>query len=243
MGSWIGGDRDGNPYVTADVLRMAVEQQATMAFAHHLEAMHQLSIDLSMSSRLVTPTPELLALADVSGDDSPFRADEPYRRALRGVHARLAATAMATLGAVPGRPPHRELAPFRDPDELIADLDVVDTSLRSHGAGALADAFVVPARTSVEMFGFHLCTLDLRQNSDVHERVVDELLRCAAVVDDYVALDEQGRVDVLRRELSSPRPLWVAPSSTATSCAANSTSSRRPPTRCNASDPASSVTT
>jgi phosphoenolpyruvate carboxylase len=207
MGSWIGGDRDGNPFVTADVLRMAVDQQATMAIAHHLADLHQLSIDLSMSSRLVSPTSQLLALAEASGDDSPFRADEPYRRALRGIHARLAATAMLTLGAVPGAAPHRQLEPYRDPGELVGDLDLVDRSLRSHGAAALADAYVVPVRASVEMFGFHLSTLDLRQNSDVHERVVDELLREAGVVDDYAALVEHHKVELLSNELVTPRPL------------------------------------
>jgi phosphoenolpyruvate carboxylase len=207
MGSWIGGDRDGNPFVTADVLRMAVDQQAKMAFGHHLDHLHRLSIDLSMSSRLITPTAELLALAEASGDDSPFRADEPYRRALRGVHARLAATAQRALGEVPGRAPHRDLPPYDDPAHLVVDLDVIATSLRSHGAGTIADAMVVPVRAAVEVFGFHLCTLDLRQNSDVHERVVDELLREAGVTPSYLALREADRVAVLRDELTTPRPL------------------------------------
>jgi phosphoenolpyruvate carboxylase len=207
MGSWIGGDRDGNPFVTADVLRMAVDQQATTALGRHLGALFDLSLELSMSSRLVTPTDALNVLADASGDDSPFRADEPYRRALRGMHARLAATALAALGTVPGPRPIGERSPYLSTDELLADLDVVDSSLRSHGAAALADAFVVPTRTSIEVFGFHLCTLDLRQNSDVHERVVDELLHHAGVTPRYRALDEAARIDVLRRELATPRPL------------------------------------
>ncbi|MFM2069845.1 MAG: Phosphoenolpyruvate carboxylase, Carbon dioxide fixing enzyme [Actinomycetota bacterium] len=207
MGSWIGGDRDGNPFVTADVLRMAVDLQANKALGHHLDALYRLSLDLSMSSRLVTPTAALIALAQSSGDDSPFRADEPYRRALRGMHARLAATAQEALGNVPGRPPHAVLVPYASPEELIDDLDVVNTSLRAHGAAALAEAFIEPLRTSVQMFGFHLCTLDLRQNSDVHEAVVDELLRHAGVVGNYAALGETDRVQVLRRELTTPRPL------------------------------------
>ena len=105
MGSWIGGDRDGNPFVTAEVLRTAVDQQATTAIAHHLAALRRLSIDLSMSSRLVAPLAALNVLAEQSGDDSPFRADEPYRRAMRGIHARVAATADVLLGAVPGQLP------------------------------------------------------------------------------------------------------------------------------------------
>ena len=89
MGSWIGGDRDGNPFVTADVMRHAVQRQAETALGNHLAAIRRLSVDLSISSRLVTPTARLQQLADESGDDSPFRADEPYRRALRGMYSRL----------------------------------------------------------------------------------------------------------------------------------------------------------
>ncbi|MFN8020198.1 MAG: phosphoenolpyruvate carboxylase [Acidimicrobiales bacterium] len=207
MGSWIGGDRDGNPFVTAEVLQLAVDLQVRTALTRHLATVHRLSVELSVSSRLVTPTPELLALADASADESPFRADEPYRRALRGMYARLAATAIERLGELPGPPPHAALTPYADATELAADLAVVDASLRGHGAAALADALVAPARTAVEVFGFHLCTLDLRQNSDVHERVVAELLRLGGVTADYLGLDEAGRVEVLRRELATSRPL------------------------------------
>jgi phosphoenolpyruvate carboxylase len=207
MGSWIGGDRDGNPFVTAEVLQLAIDLQTRTAFIHHLGALQRLSLELSMSSRLVHPSPELLALAEASQDDSPFRADEPYRRALRGMYARLAATASAALGEVPGPPPHAALEPYATPDELVRDLCVVEASLRLHGAATLADAHVAPARTAVEVFGFHLCSLDLRQNSDVHERVVGELLRHGGVTDDYLELDEAERVAVLRRELATARPL------------------------------------
>ncbi len=115
MGSWIGGDRDGNPFVTADVLRLAVDSQATTAFGHHLAALHTLALQLSMSARLITPTPALAELADASGDDSPFRADEPYRRALRGMHARLWSLAAEVLDDVPGPPPHADVAAVHRP--------------------------------------------------------------------------------------------------------------------------------
>jgi len=210
MGSWIGGDRDGNPFVTAEVLQWTVERQATVALRHHLQGLSQLGLDLSLSSRLVIPTPALLELAEASGDDSQFRADEPYRRALRGMYARLAATALQVLGSVPGLDPIGTRRPYATPDELLADLAVVDTSLRSHGASSLADAHVAPLRQSVASFGFHLCSLDLRQNSEVHERTVAELLAAAGACTDYLALDEAERVRLLRTELSSARPLTSA---------------------------------
>ena len=210
MGSWIGGDRDGNPFVTAEVLQWAVERQATVALRHHLQGLLQLGLDLSLSSRLVTPTAALLELAEASGDDSQFRGDEPYRRALRGMYARLAATALQALGSVPGPDPIGSRQPYSNPEELSADLAVVDASLRSHGAATLADAHVAPLQQAVASFGFHLCSLDLRQNSEVHERTVAELLAAAGACADYLALQEDDRVQLLRTELASSRPLASA---------------------------------
>src|SRR3954451_3393337 len=168
-GSWIGGDREATPSVTAAALRRATSRQAETALAHHLDELQALRSELSMSDRLVTPTPKLYHLAEASRDDSPFRADEPYRRALNGVSARLAATARSVLGRVPGPTPETPaLPPYDSPDDLRADLDVVDVSLRSHGAGALADDRLLRLREAVEVFGFHLCGLDMRQNSSAH---------------------------------------------------------------------------
>ncbi|MGY1833968.1 phosphoenolpyruvate carboxylase [Blastococcus sp. SYSU DS0510] len=207
-GSWIGGDRDGNPFVTAEALRRATSRQAATALTHHLAELAALRDELSMSDRLVTPTPELYHLAEASRDDSPFRADEPYRRALTGISARLAATAARVPGAEPGDAGALpSLPPYDGPDELRADLDLVDASLRSHGAGALADDRLLRLRESVEVFGFHLCGLDLRQNSSVHEQVVAELLAWAGVCDDYAGLDEAARVELLAGELALRRPL------------------------------------
>jgi phosphoenolpyruvate carboxylase len=206
-GSWIGGDRDGNPFVTADALRRATTRQAETALAHHIDELQRLRDELSMSDRLVTPTPELYHLAEASRDDSPFRADEPYRRAINGISARLAATAKNVPGRELGPVPDHWLEPYEVPDELRHDLDVIDVSLRTHGAGALADDRLLRLREAVEVFGFHLCGLDLRQNSAVHEEVLGELLAWAGVCDDYASLDEAARVELLARELRMRRPL------------------------------------
>ncbi len=207
MGSWIGGDRDGNPFVTAAVVREAMDMQATTALRHHLEALDHLSITLSMSERLVSPTLQLLRLAESSQDTSPFRMDEPYRRALRGMYARLAATATTLLGSLPTHQPHAVLAPYGTPEELMDDLRVVDASLRAHGSAEIADLRVVPVIDAVEVFGFHLCGLDVRQNSAVHEVVVAELLEVAGVAANYADLTEPERVVALISELHSPRLL------------------------------------
>jgi phosphoenolpyruvate carboxylase len=206
-GSWIGGDRDGNPFVTADAVRRATTCQAETALRHHLAELVALADELSMSARLITPTPELQALAEAARDDSPFRADEPYRRALRGIYRRLAATALRVLGEVPGPQPDVELPAYDTPEELLADLDTVTDSLRSHGAGALADARLTRLREAVEVFGFHLCGLDMRQNAAVHEVVVAELLAWAGSCPDYLSLDEPARHALLAGELRLRRPL------------------------------------
>ncbi len=215
MGSWIGGDRDGNPFVTADAMRFATGRQAKVALEHHLRAIQRLSVQLAISSRLATPTPELLALAGASRDDSPFRIDEPYRQALRGMHARLYAFAASVIDVVDVPPPHAPLPAYASIDDLRGDLDVVIVSLRSHGAAALADQLVLPVRRAVTAFGGHLCSLDMRQNSAVHEVVVAELLAAAGACPDYRDLDEPSRVEVLLAELRSPRLLrnpWTSSS-------------------------------
>jgi phosphoenolpyruvate carboxylase len=212
MGSWIGGDRDGNPNVTAEVLDYAVTRQASGVLSRHLAALRQLAIELSMSGRLVAVSTTVLGLADESGDDSPLRADEPYRRAVNGCYARLAATAKRITGTVPGAEPRATRPPYDRPAELVADLAAIEASLTADGAGALAEARVAPVRRAVEAFGFHLCSMDLRQNSDVHERVVGELLRTAGEHPDYLSLDEEARVTLLAGELGRRRPLtapWV----------------------------------
>jgi phosphoenolpyruvate carboxylase len=204
-GSWIGGDRDGNPNVTADVVRLATGSAAYTALAHYFAELTMLEQELSMSARLVTVSSELAALADACHE--PARADEPYRRALRVIRARLTTTAAAILDRQPAQQLDLGLPRYATPGELRADLDTVDASLRRHGSALLADHRLAALRESVHVFGFHLCGLDLRQNSDVHEEVVAELLAWAGVHPDYSSLPEDQRVALLAGELSTRRPL------------------------------------
>ncbi len=207
MGSWIGGDRDGNPFVVAETLQYASRAQASLVLLHHLAEVHQLGAELSLSNRLVTPTERLLALAAAAQDPNPHRGDEPYRQALTGIYARLAATARELANCTPPRAPHAVLPSYRAPAEFLADLDVIAESLATHGAEQLAAGRLRLLRRAVSVFGFHLAALDLRQNSDVHEQVVGELLARAGVHSDYAALDEAQRVRLLVAELGNPRLL------------------------------------
>jgi phosphoenolpyruvate carboxylase len=207
MGSWIGGDRDGNPFVTAEVLREAVKRQARTAFAHYLEEVHALGAELSMSLRLVEPTAALLRLAHAARDPSRHRQDEPYRQALSGIYSRLAATAHARAGFISPREPHRAIEPYADEAAFAADLRVIADSLAGHGAAQLAAVRLKPLLRALSVFGFHLAAIDLRQNADVHEVVVAELLAAVGVESNYLALNEAARVALLQRELATPRPL------------------------------------
>ncbi|MGO8939723.1 MAG: phosphoenolpyruvate carboxylase [Mycobacterium sp.] len=204
-GSWIGGDRDGNPNVTADVVRLATGSAAFTALAHYLAELDHLEQELSMSSRLLTVTAELAALADGCEDEA--RGDEPYRRALRVIRSRLSATATEILDQEPLHLLDLGVPAYATPAELRADLDTIDASLRTHGSGLLADDRLARLREAVHVFGFHLSGLDMRQNSDVHEEVVSELLAWAGVHPDYSALPEDERVELLTAELSTRRPL------------------------------------
>lgn len=204
-GSWIGGDRDGNPNVTADVVRLATANAAYTALAHYLAEITKLGQELSMSARLVTTSIELRALAE--GCEEPARADEPYRRAQQVIHGRLSATALMILDRRPEHLLDLGLEPYSAPDQLLADLDTVDASLRANGSALLADDRLARLREAVDVFGFHLCGLDMRQNSDVHEEVMAELLSWAGVHHDYRSLPEHQRVDLLVAELATKRPL------------------------------------
>ncbi|WP_226495319.1 phosphoenolpyruvate carboxylase [Ferribacterium limneticum] len=208
VGSWIGGDRDGNPFVTAEILREALRLQSAAALNHYLEEIHELGGELPLSDLLIKVTPELLALAEHSTDHSPQRADEPYRRALSGIYARLAATARVLDHVEPVRHEIGQAEPYATPDALRADLKVLANSLKLNGSGNLAGGRLRRLMRGVQIFGFHLAPIDLRQNSEVHARSVAELLAGAGRCPDYEALSEIERISLLTVEISTPRPLY-----------------------------------
>ncbi len=214
MGSWIGGDRDGNPNVTAATLEDAITRQAAVIFEHYLEQVHKLGAELSVSNLLTGASEALKALAAASPDQSPHRVDEPYRRALIGMYTRLAASVRVRLGegAVPLRSAGRGAAPVRaqpyeSADAFAQDLHVLLDSLAGHHGASLATPRLAPLARAAEVFGFHLASIDLRQSSDIHEAVIAELLQRAGVEADYAALPEADKLRVLLAELAQPRLL------------------------------------
>jgi len=209
MGNWIGGDRDGNPFVTADTLVHALSRQSETALRFYLTEVHTLGAELSISAMLAGVTPQMQALAERSPDQNPHREDEPYRRALIGVYARLAATLHALTGTEALRHAVAPQNPYASAEEFLADLRVIEASLRHHHAQAMISPRLAPLMRAVQVFGFHLATVDLRQSSDQHEAVLAELLKVAQVETDYSALDEGARRTLLLRLLNETRPLRV----------------------------------
>jgi phosphoenolpyruvate carboxylase len=207
VGSWVGGDRDGNPFVSAASLDYSVRRLSGVVFDHYVEQIIALGGELSLSDELVGTSKALTALAAESAHTSEHKKDEPYRRALTRIYARLAETRKSLLGTPPPRAPRSEEARYESAGEFGDELSVIANSLIQNGSADLAEARLAGLREAVQGFGFHLAVMDLRQNSAVHERAVAELLREAAVCTDYVALPETDRLALLTAELASPRLL------------------------------------
>ncbi len=199
--TWIGGDRDGNPRVTAQVTRSTLRMLREAALELHHEQLDALRGELTLSSRRIVAPPSLLAAIEAdraahplpSADARAMRV-EPFRIRVAQIQQKLSRAQQEPLA-------------YRCSD-YVADLEAVESALQSAGLASLAETgrladLLVQART----FGFHLAALDIRQHSQVHTHALDELLRQANAHDDYAGLDEAAKLDVLRAELRNPRPL------------------------------------
>jgi phosphoenolpyruvate carboxylase len=207
MGSWIGGDRDGNPNVNANTMKHALQAHAGTIFEFYLDEIHKLGAELSISTLVIKISPELEALSKSSPDTSNHRDDEPYRRALIEIYSRLAASArerghMAILRHEIGNE-----APYAEIGEFCRDLQIIIDSLKSNHGAVLVKPRLMRLKRAAEIFGFHLASLDMRQSSDVHERVLTELMAEANIVPAYNELSEEDKINLLLSELSHPRLL------------------------------------
>ena len=208
MGSWIGGDRDGNPNVNAGTMRHALTRHATTILDFYLDEVHALGAELSISTLMIKASPALQALADASPDNSPHRSDEPYRRALIGIYARLAASARQLGATNILRKEVGPAAPYDDATQFAADLQTLVTSLQQNHGGAMVKPRLATLKRAADIFGFHLASLDMRQSSDVHERVLTELFANSGVAANYSALTEDEKEQLLQAELAQPRLLY-----------------------------------
>ena len=203
--SWIGGDRDGNPNVTAEVTRDTLHRHRLAALQLHLQELRALRAELSISDRAARPSDALLSeLGRLEGDAPPDPAEhghEPYRRLLAHVAARLE---RLRGGAADGEPAGQECY---DAAAYLRHLELVRDSLRTTGFDAVARGRVARMVTLARTFGFHLAALDIRQHSRIHEQAVAALLRAAGISPDYAALAEPERLALLERLLHGAEPL------------------------------------
>lgn len=209
MGSWIGGDRDGNPNVNADTMLQALERQSHIIMDFYLHEVHELGRELAVSALLNHINPAVLTLAEMSSDDSEHRVDEPYRRALIYIYNRLAATARHFgMTALP-REEIGEDEPYTTSEEFASDLQILIDSLTQNAGALIVRIRLGALKAAADIFGFHLASLDMRQSSDVHERVLTEILATAKVTPDYAALSEEEKIKLLIEELGKPRLLYT----------------------------------
>lgn len=206
FGSWIGGDRDGNPSVTSDVTWQALTLHRQLVVRKYKEQLREMMKMLSFSTNLVTVTDELLASIEqdrktvqIKNAERWRNSTEPYRIKLGYMLAKLANTLETNVAS--------EQVGYNSPAELMEDLRIIDRSLRSHFADYYADTYLAKLLRQVELFGFHLMTLDIRQHSQEHENTMTEVLHKLGIVDNYGALSEEEKIPVLVKLLEDQRPL------------------------------------
>ena len=206
IGSWIGGDRDGNPFVNADVMNEALAYQVDLAMNFYISEVGQLYGDFSLTTDRITGiTPELQKLGESSPETDVHRSDEPYRLALATIKARLKETKIALIGGKKAK--SADTSPYETPKDFIADLEIIKQSLIQHGSKLLTEGKLDDLIRAVRVFGWTLAPLDIRQNSAVHGAVIAELFEFAAPGTNYVELSEEARVEILLKELETSRPL------------------------------------
>ncbi|MCO4567216.1 phosphoenolpyruvate carboxylase [Streptococcus infantarius subsp. infantarius] len=244
MGMWIGGDRDGNPYVTAETLHLSATVQSEVIINYYIEKLTGLYRTFSLSTTLTKISPEVERLAELSSDKSIYRENEPYRKAFNYIQSKLIQT-LIELKAGPtiscralensklgsdvyantnnasviakylqnkvnkvSSELQDEIPSYKTAKEFKDDLLIIKQSLLDNGDDALLTGDFSELLQAVDVFGFYLATIDMRQDSSVNEACVAELLKSANIVDDYSALSEEEKVKVLLKELQEdPRTL------------------------------------
>ena len=204
MGMWIGGDRDGNPFVTAETLNLSAMKQCELITTYYIEKLNSLYRTFSMSSHVTKGSKELEDLANRSSDTSEYREKELYRRALSHIKEKLENTREYLLQ-------DKEVEDkYLTADEFIADLTIIEKSLLENKGEILVTGEFEELLNVVKIFGFYLASIDMRQDSSVYEASVAELLSSANIEKDYSSLSEEEKCELLLKQLKEdPRPLSI----------------------------------
>ena len=204
MGMWIGGDRDGNPFVTAETLNLSAMKQCELITTYYSEKLNSLYRTFSMSSHVTKGSKELEDLANRSSDTSEYREKELYRKAISYIKEKLENTREYLLQ-------DKELEDkYFTADEFIDDLTIIEKSLLENKGEILVTGEFEELLNVVKIFGFYLASIDMRQDSSVYEASVAELLSSANIEIDYSSLSEEEKCELLLKQLKEdPRPLSI----------------------------------
>ena len=204
MGMWIGGDRDGNPFVTAETLNLSAMKQCELITTYYIEKLNSLYRTFSMSSHVTKGSKELEELANRSSDTSEYREKELYRKAISYIKEKLENTREYLLQ-------DKELEDkYFTADEFIDDLTIIEKSLLENKGEILVTGEFEELLNVVKIFGFYLASIDMRQDSSVYEASVAELLSSANIEKDYSSLSEEEKCELLLKQLKEdPRPLSI----------------------------------
>ena len=204
MGMWIGGDRDGNPYVTADTLKLSAMKQCELIITYYMNQLDILYRTFSMSSQLIKESDDLRLLADKSNDSSVYREKEYYRKAIYYIREKLSNTEKYLLNNVDND------EKYLTAEELEQDLLIIKNSLLENNGDTLIKGDLEELLSAVKIFGFYLASIDMRQDSSVYEACVAELLKSANIENNYSELSENEKCDLLLNILKKdPRPLSI----------------------------------
>ncbi|MGT2660813.1 phosphoenolpyruvate carboxylase [Streptococcus urinalis] len=206
MGMWIGGDRDGNPYVTSATLALSATVQSEVILRYYIAKVSKLYRTFSLSTTQTTVSEAVLALADASNDKSIYRENEPYRKAFHLIQEKLELTisSFKETSEFDAQNSHY----YQTAEALLNDLTMIKDSLLENGNQAMVSSELEELIQAVRLFGFYLATIDMRQDSSIQEACVHELLASANIVSNYSSLSESEKCAVLIKEITEdPRTL------------------------------------
>ncbi|MFD0677243.1 MULTISPECIES: phosphoenolpyruvate carboxylase [unclassified Paenibacillus] len=205
FGSWIGGDRDGNPSVTSKVTWETLTLHRELALQKYEELLRDFVQHLSFSKNIVEVTSELLDSIQSDREYLDLRSHEVWRNEKEPYRIKVTYMIEKILNAA--NPNITSERKYNSPEEFIADLKIIERSLRNHFADFIADSYIAKLIRQVELFGFHLASLDVRQHSQEHENAMSEILAKMSISADYAALSEQEKIELLSSLLTEPRPI------------------------------------
>ncbi|WP_282937973.1 phosphoenolpyruvate carboxylase [Paenibacillus sp. RC67] len=205
FGSWIGGDRDGNPSVTSDVTWETLTMQRELALEKYAELLQNFKKHMSFSKNIVDVTQELLDSVEQDRQQVELRSNEVWRNEKEPYRIKVTYMIEKILRAADSNASPAQK--YNNPEEFLTDLKIIERSLRNHYADFIADEYVEKLIRQVELFGFHLASLDVRQHSKEHEAAMTEILAKMSICPNYAELSENDKISLLSDLLNEQRPI------------------------------------